>query len=89
MKVKVKDVHDLAAGIRIVVEFDEYFAPVGEAAGLLAGVCGQSATNSILFPISFEKWSDMPDAFFEKEWKSLYMVKHSKLYALFLYLEFT
>lgn len=73
-KLTVKGIHDLADGLRVVVEFDDCFEPIGEAAGLLSGVCGQSAYDTTSFPISYEKWSDMSDAFFNKEWNSFYMV---------------
>ncbi|KAJ1378342.1 putative transposase, Ptta/En/Spm, plant [Sesbania bispinosa] len=71
LKMKVKDIHNLRDGLRIIVEFDEYFLPIGETAGLLAGVCGEMATNS-LFSLSFEKWSDMPDTFFDNQWHTLF-----------------
>nr|XP_025685484.1 uncharacterized protein LOC112786309 [Arachis hypogaea] len=41
----VKDVHNLPEGLRIVVNFDRQHAAIGEATGLLAGVCGQLATD--------------------------------------------
>ncbi|KAK7290598.1 hypothetical protein RIF29_05134 [Crotalaria pallida] len=71
MNVKVKDIHNLPPGTRVIVEFDDYFSPIGEAAGLLAGVCGQLATNTTLFPISFDKWPDMPDGYFDSQWNVL------------------
>jgi len=40
----------------VVVNYDDKYQPIREASGLLAGVCGQLATNNILFPISFERW---------------------------------
>ncbi|RYQ90622.1 hypothetical protein Ahy_B09g096672 isoform A [Arachis hypogaea] len=55
-----KDVHNLPEGLCIVVNFYKHHAAIGEAAGLLAGVCGQLATDCVAFPISFEKWSDIP-----------------------------
>lgn len=72
---KVKDVENLPDALQIIVEFDEYFSPVGEAAGLLAGVCGLLATNSLFFPISFEKWSDMPKSFLDDQWNLVFKVK--------------
>ncbi|XP_072076622.1 uncharacterized protein [Arachis hypogaea] len=45
----VKDVHNLPEGLRIVVTFDKHHAAIGEAAGLLAGVCGQLATDCARF----------------------------------------
>ncbi|XP_072087330.1 uncharacterized protein [Arachis hypogaea] len=64
----VKDVHNLPENLRIVVNFDRQHAAIGEAAGLLAGVCGQLATDCVAFPISFDKWSDIPESFFENQW---------------------
>nr|XP_029152447.1 uncharacterized protein LOC112786032 [Arachis hypogaea] len=45
----VKDVHNLLEGLCIVVTFDKHHAAIGEVAGLLAGVCGQLATDSARF----------------------------------------
>ncbi|XP_057760440.1 uncharacterized protein LOC130980816 [Arachis stenosperma] len=45
----VKDVHNLPEGLRIVVNFDRQHAAIGEAAGLLAGICGQLATDCARF----------------------------------------
>ncbi|MED6197321.1 hypothetical protein PIB30_055558 [Stylosanthes scabra] len=70
-----KDVHNLAERLRIIVNFDKYHAAIGEAAGLLAGVCGQLATDCVAFPISFEKWSSIPDSFFENQWNSFFSVR--------------
>nr|XP_029151615.1 uncharacterized protein LOC112778863 [Arachis hypogaea] len=44
-----KDVHNLPEGLRIVVNFDKHHATIGEAAGLLAGVYGQLATDCARF----------------------------------------
>ena len=60
---KVRDAHNLPNGLRVVVNYDDNFQPIGEASGLLVGVCGQLATNHVLFPISFEKWSTLPDTY--------------------------
>ncbi|XP_020999529.1 uncharacterized protein LOC107489542 [Arachis duranensis] len=76
----VRNVHNLPEGLRIVVNFDKQHAVIGEAAGLLAGVCGQLATNCVAFPISFDKLSDIPKSFFENQWKilSLNLCKRNK-----------
>ncbi|XP_027941099.1 uncharacterized protein LOC114194890 [Vigna unguiculata] len=71
LKVKVKDAHNLPNGLRVVVNYDDKYQPIGEASGFLAGVCGQLATNCILFPISFERWSSMTDTYKDKVWESL------------------
>ncbi|RYR30054.1 hypothetical protein Ahy_B01g054846 [Arachis hypogaea] len=73
----VKDVHNLPEGLRIVVTFDKHHAAIGEAAGLLAGVCGQLATNCVAFPISFEKWSDIPKSFFENQWNIFFLTEET------------
>lgn len=54
-----------------MVDFDEHFSPIDDAAGLLAGVCGQLDTKSLLFPIGYDKWSKIPDSFFETQWNVL------------------
>jgi len=77
LKVKVKDAHNLPNGLRVVVNYDDKYQPIGEASGLLAGVCGQLATNCILFPISFERWSSVPDTYKDKVWESLKVIKLS------------
>ncbi|XP_020965420.1 uncharacterized protein LOC107613253 isoform X2 [Arachis ipaensis] len=71
----VKDVHNLPEGLRIVVNFDKDYAAIGEAAGLLAGVCGQLATDCVAFPISFDKWSDIPASFFENQWNIFFLAR--------------
>ncbi|XP_025635977.1 uncharacterized protein [Arachis hypogaea] len=71
----VKDVHNLPEGLRIVVNFDRQHAAIGEAAGLLAGVCGQLATDCVAFPISFDKWSDIPESFFENQWNIFFQAR--------------
>ena len=53
----------------MVVNYDDNFQPIGEASGLLAGVCGQLAANHVLFPISFEKWSTLPDTYKDTMWR--------------------
>ncbi|XP_068464843.1 uncharacterized protein [Phaseolus vulgaris] len=70
LKVKVRDAHNLPTGLRVVVNYDDNFQPIGEASGLLAGVCGQLAANHVLFPISFEKWSTLPDTYKDTVWES-------------------
>ncbi|RYR08920.1 hypothetical protein Ahy_B05g076806 [Arachis hypogaea] len=72
-----KDVHNLPEGLRIVVTFDKHHAAIGEAAGLLAGVCGQLATDCVAFPISFEKWSDIPKSFFENQWNIFFLTEET------------
>jgi len=75
LKVKVRDAHNFPIGLRVVVNYDDKCQPIREASGLLAGVCGQLASNHILFPISFERWSDMLDAYKDRVWESALKVK--------------
>jgi len=75
LKVKVKDVHNLLVGLRVVVNYDDRYQAIGEASGLLVGVCGHVASNSVLFPISFESWSAMPDIYKDNAWERTLKVK--------------
>jgi len=65
MKLKVRDIFNLSPQLRVIVKFDEYLSPIGEAAGLLAGVCGQMATDTVAFPISYSSWSLMPNMYLD------------------------
>ncbi|XP_052113777.1 uncharacterized protein LOC107474399 [Arachis duranensis] len=71
----VKDVHNLPEGLRIVVNFDRQHVAIGEAAVLLAGICGQLATDCVAFPISFDKWSDIPESFSENQWNIFFQAR--------------
>jgi len=53
--VKVRDAYNFPNRLHMVVNYDENFQPIGEASGLLVGVCGQLTANHVLFPISFER----------------------------------
>ncbi|RYR39388.1 hypothetical protein Ahy_A09g044904 [Arachis hypogaea] len=75
----VKDVHNLPEGLCVVVNFDKQHAAIGEAVGLLAGVCGQLATDCVAFSINFEKWSIIPESFFENQWNIFFLVRLLKL----------
>ncbi|XP_019252847.1 PREDICTED: uncharacterized protein LOC109231656 [Nicotiana attenuata] len=63
LKFKTREALSLPQGERVVVEFD-CLDPIGETQGLLAGVCGLLATDCTIFPIGFDKWSDMPKSYF-------------------------
>ncbi|XP_019251345.1 PREDICTED: uncharacterized protein LOC109230285 [Nicotiana attenuata] len=63
LKLKTREALSLPQGERVVVEFDGK-DPIGEAQGLLAGVCGLLATDCTIFPIGFDKWPDMPKSYF-------------------------
>ncbi|XP_059275438.1 uncharacterized protein LOC132029998 isoform X2 [Lycium ferocissimum] len=64
LKLKKTDVFNLSNGERIVVDFDDLDSPIGEGQGILAGFCGILARDSSIFPVHFEKWSDLPAAYF-------------------------
>ncbi|KAF3667873.1 hypothetical protein FXO37_09814 [Capsicum annuum] len=51
---------------RIMVKFDIYDEPFGEARNLLLGFCGILACDCSLFAINFEKWSNLPVTFFNR-----------------------
>jgi len=40
LKVKVRDAHNLTNGLRVVVNYDDNYQPIGEASNLIVGVCG-------------------------------------------------
>ncbi|XP_019238163.1 PREDICTED: uncharacterized protein LOC109218265 [Nicotiana attenuata] len=62
LKLKTREALSLPQGERVVVEFD-CLDPIGEAQGLLAGVCSILATDCTIFPIGFDKWPDMPKSY--------------------------
>ncbi|KAM3218397.1 hypothetical protein P3L10_022927 [Capsicum annuum] len=66
IKVKAKEVLNLTGEERIMVKFDIYDEPFGEARNLLLGFCGILACDCSLFPINFEKWSNLPVTFFNR-----------------------
>ena len=70
MKVNVRDAHDFSTGVCVIVNYDDKFQPMGEACDFLAGVCGRLPGNHILFPISFESWSSMPNTYKDNVWES-------------------
>ncbi|KAM3246896.1 hypothetical protein P3L10_008663 [Capsicum annuum] len=64
IKVKAKEVLNLTGEERIVVKFDIYDEPFGEAHSLLSRFCGILACDSSLFPINFEKCLSLPVTYF-------------------------
>ncbi|PHT45533.1 hypothetical protein CQW23_14691 [Capsicum baccatum] len=66
IKVKAKEVLNLIGDERIVIKFDVYEEPFGEARSLLLRFCGILACDCSLFPINFEKWSSLPMAYFNR-----------------------
>jgi len=75
VKVKVKDALYMPSGLRVIVNYDDKYQPIGEASTLLAGVCGLLTSNHIMFVISFERWSAMPDTYKDNLWESSLKVK--------------
>nr|XP_033508157.1 uncharacterized protein LOC104119166 [Nicotiana tomentosiformis] len=63
LKLKTREALSLPQGERVVVEFD-CLDPIGEAQGLLVGVCGLLETDCTIFSISFDKWSYIPKSYF-------------------------
>lgn len=55
-KLKVKEILNLSCEECIIVDFDDDSA-IGEAQGLLSGLCGILATDCSIFPIGFVKWN--------------------------------
>nr|XP_009763976.1 PREDICTED: mucin-17-like isoform X1 [Nicotiana sylvestris] len=62
LKLKTREASSLPQE-KHVVEFD-CLDPISEAQDLVAGVCGLLAIDCTIFPISFDKWSDMPKSYF-------------------------
>ena len=90
LKMKVKDAHNFANGLHVVVNYDDKYQPIGVASGLLSEVCGLLATNHILFPISFERWSAMPDKYKDNVWESaLKVIEHLlDIYYVFSFIQY-
>ncbi|KAM3270111.1 hypothetical protein P3S67_030017 [Capsicum chacoense] len=66
IKVKAMEVLNLMGEECIVVKFDVYDEPFGEARSLLSRFCGILACDCSLFPINFEKWSSLPMTYFNR-----------------------
>lgn len=74
VKLKATELLTLDVGLRVVVEFDDLKTAIGEVQGLLAWLYGNLASDSSIFPISFEKWSNMPDSYFDAYFKDIIKV---------------
>ncbi|XP_073222463.1 uncharacterized protein [Cicer arietinum] len=70
-----KDFYDLLDALGIIVDFDEFHSSIEEVVGLLAGVCGLVATDSLFFPIGFDKWLDVPKNYLNEKWKNLFQAR--------------
>ncbi|XP_060208996.1 uncharacterized protein LOC132636254 isoform X2 [Lycium barbarum] len=66
LRLTIKEVLNLSSEDYIVLDFDYLDAPFGEAQALLAGFCGILVADSSLFPMHFEKWSDLPISYFDR-----------------------
>ncbi|PHT34672.1 hypothetical protein CQW23_26472 [Capsicum baccatum] len=66
IKVKAKEILNIVGEEHIVVNFDVYDEPFGEACSLILRFCGILACDCSLFPINFEKWSSLPMTYFNR-----------------------
>ncbi|KAJ1412231.1 putative transposase, Ptta/En/Spm, plant [Sesbania bispinosa] len=62
------DVLGLTRDKKVVLEWNQEGQPIGEAAGLLGGFLGSLAANVNKFPISYEKWPDVPLSYKDHVW---------------------
>ncbi|PIN12108.1 hypothetical protein CDL12_15287 [Handroanthus impetiginosus] len=62
-RLKVNDMYVLLGGKKIVLERNELGQPVRESGGLLEQFLGHVASEFSNFPISYTKWSKIPDKF--------------------------
>ncbi|KAJ4838764.1 hypothetical protein Tsubulata_007803 [Turnera subulata] len=77
LKVKVKEVTAITRGDRIMVDFNDKGAAIGQAKGLLPGFCGTLAVGGALFPINFDKWADLANSYFDDCWKDHIKLKEN------------
>ncbi|KAJ1402299.1 hypothetical protein SESBI_28194 [Sesbania bispinosa] len=69
-RLRVADVLGLSRDKKVVLEWNREGQPIGEAAGLLGGFLGSLAANVNKFPISYEKWPDVPLAYKDHVWNN-------------------
>ncbi|KAJ1437096.1 hypothetical protein SESBI_03939 [Sesbania bispinosa] len=67
-RLRVADVLGLTRDKKVVLEWNQDGQPIGEAVGLLGGFLGSLAANVNQFPISYEKWPDVPLAYKDHVW---------------------
>lgn len=66
LKVKKRDVLNLSNGGCIIVDFDDMNSLIGEGQGILARFYGILVIDCSIFPIHFDKWSDLPATYFNR-----------------------
>ncbi|KAJ1427131.1 putative transposase, Ptta/En/Spm, plant [Sesbania bispinosa] len=69
-RLRVADVSGLSRDKKVILEWNREGQPIGEAAGLLGGFLGSLASNVNKFPISYEKWPDVPLAYKDHVWNN-------------------
>ena len=73
-RLKLKDVWVLPIGTKVIVHWNRFVQPVGEASGLLGAFLGAIAGNFKNFPICYEKWPKVPKTYKEVIYKSTIQV---------------
>ncbi|KAJ1388034.1 putative transposase, Ptta/En/Spm, plant [Sesbania bispinosa] len=68
-RLRVADVLGLSRDKKVIL-WNREGQPIGEAAGLLGGFLGSLASNVNKFPISYEKWPDVPLAYKDHVWNN-------------------
>ncbi|XP_057441871.1 uncharacterized protein LOC130733665 [Lotus japonicus] len=63
--------YDLPGGRKIVVLWDEFGRPVGNAAGLLGVFLGVLASSANKLPITYERWPDVFDIHKKQVWATI------------------
>ena len=71
---KLKDVWVLPTGTKVIVHWNRFVQPVGEAGGLLGAFLGAIAGNFKNFPICYEKWPKVPEAYKKDIYKNTIQV---------------
>ncbi|XP_061350317.1 uncharacterized protein LOC133295490 [Gastrolobium bilobum] len=68
-RLRMKDVLVLPDHKKVIVPWNETDQPIEDASSLLHGVLGHLACNVNLFPVSYERWPDVPPIYKEEIWK--------------------
>ncbi|GAU46156.1 hypothetical protein TSUD_301160 [Trifolium subterraneum] len=75
VRLRSQDVFSLPPGKKILMEWSEIGQPVGEDAGLLGSFLGKVGADFSKFPISYERWPDVPGEYKERVWIDTIMKK--------------
>ncbi|KAJ1397630.1 hypothetical protein SESBI_31683 [Sesbania bispinosa] len=67
-RLRVAYVLGLTRDKKVILEWNQEDQPIGEAAGLLGGFLGSFNANVNKFPISYEKWLDVPQTYKDHVW---------------------